>query len=860
MTPRSTGAWTFPNSERIAADEEIASPVTFAPAGTADDVAYVIYTSGSTGRPKGVRVPHRSVGNLLASVTREPGMTNADSVLSVTTLSFDIAVSEVILPLTVGARIVVADRAQVTDGDRLRELIERERVDWIDATPSTWRLLLASGWTGGVSIKAICTGEPLPPDLGRELLPRVGELWNGYGPTETTVWSSFFRVKAIDGPVPIGRPVANTQFHVVDARQRTLPVGVSGELFIGGEGVTLGYLERPDLTAERFLPDPHRPGHCWYRTGDLGRWRSDGILECHGRIDHQIKLRGYRIELGEIEANLATHPQVDRALVVVREDTPGDARLVAYIVARGEPPAADALREHLRRTLPDYMLPQNVVVLSAIPLLPNGKIDRHALPVPDGDSIVSASAFVAPETETERVVAETMARLLSVSSVSVEESFFALGGHSLLAMRLVTQVGVALKVSVPLRVVFEVPSVRAMSRWIDTQRERPADDLGRVRHRDEQRRAPLSLMQARLWFLEQMRPGLPVNNEPSGHRLLGRIDERAFEAAFNEMIRRQPALRTVIGVEDGVAYQRVLDEAPARLFPAEDLSGMVRDEANALVARRMREMAAVIFDLHGGPLYRVHVFRVAPEEHVLFLMVNHLVWDGWSFDIFYQEMAALYGAFCRNQPAPLAPLRLTYADFAAWQEEWVTSAEMATQLTYWKGRLEGAIDPVEMPADFPRPAVQSGKGSALWVDLPNAVADRVREVAKARGLTPFMVLFALYAAFIHQQTRRKDFVVGVPVRGRPDLGVMALVQRLGGGLEEQIAALLHDVSHTAFSHVIDYVFHSHDSQGYHEEHKEAFMAGSDIPAALARHGYDWRDFSARRAFLSVGAARPGFVR
>ncbi|MEO7243835.1 MAG: amino acid adenylation domain-containing protein, partial [Rubrivivax sp.] len=357
------GEWKFPSSERIDLDDVGRSTSRPATAGSSDDVAYVIYTSGSTGWPKGVQVPHRSVVNLLESVRREPGMTSQHVVLSVTTLSFDIAVSEVILPLTVGATVVVANRAQATDGDRLRTLIESSGVNFIDATPSTWRLLLAAGWQGSPALKAICTGEPLPPDLGSELIPIVGELWNGYGPTETTVWSSFHRVERAKGLVPIGRPIANTQFHVVDSKLRRVPVGVVGEFFIGGAGVTLGYLKRPDLTAERFLPDPFagRHGACWYRTGDLGRWRADGVLECLGRTDNQVKVRGYRIELGEIEAVCEGHRGVARAVVMAREDSPGDVRLVAYLMASvGMTVEEDALRATLRARLPDYMLPQHV--------------------------------------------------------------------------------------------------------------------------------------------------------------------------------------------------------------------------------------------------------------------------------------------------------------------------------------------------------------------------------------------------------------------------------------------------------------------------------------------------------------------
>ena len=451
---RSSGAdLAMPGIERLVLDDIPAQPDGPAPAGNADDVAYVIYTSGSTGRPKGVLVPHRSVTNLLESVRREPGMKAGQTVLAVTTLSFDIAVSEVILPLTVGARIVVADRDEAGDGERLRRLVEVQRVDFIDATPSTWRLLLGAGWQGSPALTAICTGEPLPPDLGQALLPRVGQLWNGYGPTETTVWSSFHRVESMAGPVPIGQPIANTAFHIVDASMRPVPIGVTGEIVIGGSGVTLGYLNRPDLTAERFLADPFSTaeGARLYRTGDLGRWRADGVLECQGRIDHQVKVRGHRIELGEIEANLLAHPQVKQALVLVREDTPGDQRLVAYIVPRDAMPGAAELRDHLRTVLPAYMLPQHVLPIDAIPLLPNGKLDRRSLPAPSAQQAEPVAPMQQALAGIEAKLARIWEEQLGVTGVQASDNFFDLGGHSLLAVRVAARMERELGLRIDLR-------------------------------------------------------------------------------------------------------------------------------------------------------------------------------------------------------------------------------------------------------------------------------------------------------------------------------------------------------------------------------------------------------------------------
>ena len=405
------------------------------------DPAYVIYTSGSTGKPKGVVVPHGAAVNFLESMAREPGLEATDVLAAVTTLSFDIAVLELLLPLTVGAQVLLASREEATDGQALRKLLESGQATVMQATPSSWRMLIDAGWQGTPSFKALIGGESLPVDLAEQLLQRCGALWNMYGPTETTVWSTCWRVHSPAQGISIGRPIANTQVHIVDAQGQLCPIGVAGEILIGGDGVALGYLNRPELSAERFITDGFsgKSGARLYRTGDRGRWRHDGWLEHQGRLDYQVKLRGHRIELGEIEANLAKHTQVAQALVVVREDQPGDMRLVAYVVARGLAPDVAALREHLRSTLPDYMLPQHFVLLEALPLLPNGKTNRQALPAP-AETAASVTALEAPRTALELAIAEVWQELLGVAQVGLRDNFFDLGGHSLLAMKAVAAI------------------------------------------------------------------------------------------------------------------------------------------------------------------------------------------------------------------------------------------------------------------------------------------------------------------------------------------------------------------------------------------------------------------------------------
>ncbi|HVK73992.1 MAG TPA: amino acid adenylation domain-containing protein [Kofleriaceae bacterium] len=735
-----------------------------APRSAADD-AYVIYTSGSTGTPKGVRVPHAAVVNLLHSLAREPGLQASDVLLAVTTLSFDIAVLELLLPLVVGAEIVLATRDEAVDGAALRARLEATGATVMQATPATWRLLLAADWRGNPAFTALCGGEALPPDLAAALLVRVGALWNLYGPTETTVWSTCGRVVAGE-PITIGRPIANTTVHVLDEDLQPVPLGAIGELYIGGDGVTRGYLDRPELTAARFVPDRGRvePGARLYRTGDLGRWRADGRLEHFGRTDFQVKLRGYRIELGEIEAALAGHPAIAQAVVTTREDRPGDVRLIAYLVARGAVPADDVLRAHLARTLPDYMVPSRYVALDALPLTPNGKIDRKALPAPGGPAVAAAGPTIAPRTPTEEKVARAFADILALPRLGIHDDFFALGGHSLLAAQMTARLGRDLGRTVPMRAAFEHPTVAALAAWLD----RPAaiEAPPRIPRRADTGPAPLSLMQQRLWYLEQLQLGRTVFNVPSAHRLRGPLDEVAFGRAFDELIRRHDALRTVIATVGDAPAQRVLPELTVTLWPAEDLSALPADDRERELALRLDDEIARPFDLARGPLFRARMYRLAPDDHVLFFMPHHVIWDGWSFDLFYEEMAALYGAYQRGEPPtrPLPPI--TYGDFAAWHRDWMAGPELARQLAFWRDRLAGAPTVLDLPTDHPRPATQTGDGATVWLSLPPETTAALTAIGLREGATLFMTLLSAWALLLHRATGQRELVIGTPVRGR----------------------------------------------------------------------------------------------
>ena len=740
-----------------------------AEAATADSVVYVIYTSGSTGLPKGVLVPHRATANFLTAMQCAPGIDANDRLVSVTTLSFDIAFVELMLPLAVGAQVIVASREQARDGAALRALIEGSGANYLQAAPAGWRLLLESGWQGHTRFRAVSGGEPLSLAVAEALLARCGEVWNGYGPTECTVYATFWKVENPRAGIVIGRPIANTTVWILDEQRQLCPNGVPGEIWIGGAGVALGYLNRPELTAERFIADPYAntSDARLYRTGDRGRWLANGTIEHLGRIDFQIKLRGYRIEPGEIETHLVSQPEIAHAVVTVREVRPGDARLLAYLVAAPDTAVDEtALRAHLREVLPDYMIPQHFIVLDAIPLLPNGKIDRGQLPAP-AEVARDFDICVAPRDELEQCVATAMAAALGGGELGVDDNFFEHGGHSLLAAQLTTRLNRELGIGLSLAAVFQAPTVARLAaaiRGLGGTSSSPA--LPAIQPLLDRHRAPLSILQQRLAYLEQLQAGRVAYNTPSAHRLYGRLDEEAFERALQEIVRRQAVLRTSIDTEDDKPQQRIHDDVMVTLLPVEDLSGLPADQRELQLGRRLDLLIDEPFDLARAPLFRARLLRLDAEQYVFFFVAHHIIWDGWSFELLCAEMSATYVAFSHGEPAPLPPLSIQYGDFAAWHQGWMCGDALARRLGYWENHLRGALEPLALPTDQPRPMRMSGAGATEWMYLPGALADAIRKLGQTVEATPFMVLFAVYYVFLHRHTGQRDLVVGTPVRGR----------------------------------------------------------------------------------------------
>ena len=748
-------------------DEAEVDPGPVEPA--AESLAYVIYTSGSTGKPKGVQVTHGALANFLQSMKKLTAMGEQDALLAVTTLSFDIAALEVFLPLAVGARVELVERDVAADGEQLADRLADPGITFFQATPATWRMLLEAGWEGKPGLTMLCGGEALPRPLADRLVGKGKVLWNVYGPTETTIWSSAWQVEAGEGAISIGRPIANTQLYVLDKWSRPAPVGVAGELYIGGAGLARGYLGRPALTAERFLPDPFgaEPGGRIYRTGDLARWRGDGNLECLGRVDHQVKVRGFRIELGEVEAALSSHPQVREAAVAAREDSTGETSLAAYVVPRGDSgpvPVAD-LRQWLLASLPEYMVPSAFVQLDALPLTPNGKVDRNALPDPQQARAGSGGRYVPPRGPVEEAIVGLWAESLGVGRVGAHDNFFELGGHSLMAIQLIARMRHTFGVEPPLKDFVEEPTVARLARLVeDALAGDSAPQAPPIVRVGRDGPLPASFAQQRLWFLDQLEPGLATYNIPTAVRLVGELDVPALVAAINEIARRHEVLRTTFKSEGGIPYQVIADALHLPLAVA-DLSHLESDHREQEALRLIGEEAARPFDLAAGPLLRTSLIRLGDREHVILVTMHHIISDGWSIGVLIREVSALFEAFRLGEPSPLPEPALQYADYAAWQRDWLRGDVLQGQLDYWSGRLEG-LPTLEIPTDRPRTAASNRRGGERSVLLPKPLLDATRELGRQEGATPFMTLLSAFEVLLQRYSGQDDFAVGTPIAGR----------------------------------------------------------------------------------------------
>jgi len=736
-----------------------------------DDLAYVIYTSGSTGTPKGVGVKHGNLVNYATHIVRTLELDKEPlQYATVSTLAADLGNTVIYPALLTGGCLHVLPYEIATDAKQMAAYQAEHGIDVLKIVPSHLAALVEAGGEAVLPRKFLITGgEALKPALV-ECVSASCEVVNHYGPTETTVGSLMLRLKDFDwksaatATVPIGRPIANTRVYVLDQNRELVPVGVAGELYIAGAGVSAGYVGQPEMTAERFVADPFVAGERMYRTGDLVRWLPSGVVEFLGRADDQVKIRGFRVELGEIETVLAKEPGVRQCVVIARgkAGSPDDKQVVAYVVLdRQQGTTAEILKQALKERLPDYMVPSAMVELAKLPLTANGKVDRKNLPEPEE----RVREYKAPSTVTEELVAQIWAEVLKLERISTDESFFDLGGHSLLATQVISRVRRVLGVDIPLRTMFDTPTVAAVAARIDLSRLSGDDAVPAMQRVERDGPLPLSYAQQRLWILDQMDPDNNVYNIPRTWRLRGDLNVSALTRSLNEIIRRHEPLRTWFGVENGQPVQHIesavelrVNELDLRTEPAEGRDARARQ----IVAEEVKRP----FDLSVAPLLRALLLRLDEQEHVLVLTMHHIVSDAWSATIFLQELRAFYEGFVKGSPAGLPELALQYADYAAWQRDWLQGETLSKQLAFWRGQLDGVPPLLTLPTDRPRPEKQSFAGDSVRFTLPPEVAVPLKALCRKEGVTLFMALLAAYQTLLSRMSGQDQVVVGTDSANR----------------------------------------------------------------------------------------------
>ncbi|MBE8998848.1 non-ribosomal peptide synthase/polyketide synthase [Nostoc sp. LEGE 12447] len=781
---------------------------------SAENLSYVIYTSGSTGTPKGVAVTHQAVNRLVLN-TNYIQLTADECVAQAANIAFDAATFEIWGALLSGAKLVIITKSVLLLPEEFAVNIHKHKISVLFLTTALFNQLASVVPQAFSSLRYLLFGgEAVDPKWVLEVLDKGApqHLLHVYGPTENTTFSSWYLVEDLATTattIPIGRAIANTQIYILDQSLQPVPVGVPGEIYLGGAGLAQGYFNRPELTKEKFIPNPFEKagsrrqdsaavasprasaggrrqkveGSKLYKTGDLARYLADGNIEYLGRIDNQVKIRGFRIELSEIETVLSQHGDVQVSCVIVREDTPGDKRLVAYVVAHQDcKPTISELRQFLKAKLPDYMVPNAIVILESLPLTPNGKVDRRALPTPDLHS-ERQDKFVAPRNPMEEMLALLWTQVLKVELLGIHDNFFELGGHSLLATQLVSRIRNLFKVELALRELFARATVAELAQSIRQLQqqdlelsERPI--LPKVRDAE----LPLSYAQQRLWFLDQFEPNSAFYNIPMALRLVGNLNQPALEQSLQEIIHRHEALRTNFITVDGKPSQIIQtkreqgtgnrEQGTVSIVDFKDLSTNEQEIASKQLAR---QQAIEPFDLANGALIRTTLLVLSETEHILLVCMHHVVSDGWSMGVFVQELAALYDAYAQGQPSPLAPLPIQYADFAIWQREWLQGNVLQNQLTYWQQQLANAPALLSLPTDRPRPAVQTFAGAYQKFALSAKLTGRLIQLSQKQGVTLFMTLLAAFDTLLYRYTGAEDILVGSPIANRDRSEIEGLI-------------------------------------------------------------------------------------
>ncbi|WP_172844444.1 non-ribosomal peptide synthetase [Tumebacillus algifaecis] len=759
---------------------------------TADNLAYMIYTSGSTGKPKGVLIPHRGVARLVKNSNYLMFGAN-ETFLQVAAISFDAATPEVWGALLNGAKLVVFP-AQTPTVDVLVRVLSEEKITVALLTSGLLPQLAEANLDSVQHLKLLSVGgDVMSAPHAKKFLQKLPGcvLANAYGPTENTVASTtrwMTSPEEVTPVVPIGRAIRNNELFVFDANLQPLPIGVPGELYVGGPGLARGYLNRPELTAEVFIQHPYRTdGSRLYKTGDLVRYLPDGSLEFMGRIDHQVKVRGFRIELGEIESVLGQHEGVKETVVIVREDEPGDKRITAYVVAQQEAITVADLRSLAKEKLPEYMVPSAFVVLDEMPLTPNGKVDRKALPMPDG-ARDAENDYVAPETFVQQKLAAIWADILRVDHIGQQDNFFEMGGHSLLATRLMSRVLDDFGVELPLRALFEAPTLAELAtrveaaqgsgviadqQWLGARAEAElvagGEDGG-----EGYKVFPTSFAQRRLWFLDQLIPNSPLYNIPMAYRMDGPLDVEALEQSFQEIIRRHETLRTTFRM-NGTLPEQVVKSDLNWSLQVDNLEHLSEAEREAEAANLAEAEARLPFNLQEGPLVRAQLVRLQEQDHLMLFTIHHIIADGWSYGVLIRELTLLYQAFVQGEPSPLPALTIQYGDFAVWQSNYLQGEVLDQQINYWKNQLGGTLPILELPTDFKRPSVQTYAGETMSYLLPRALMHKLQAFSQQEGTTLFMTLLAGFKTLLYHYTKQDDILVGTPIANRNRSGIEDLI-------------------------------------------------------------------------------------
>ncbi len=758
------------------------------------NAAYVIYTSGSTGRPKGVVVTQGNVLRLMGATEEWFRFGSGDVWTMFHSYAFDFSVWEMWGALLYGGRLVLVPYWVSREPEAFYELLVREGVTVLNQTPSAFRQLMqaeerALAVGGGAGRRAaelalrvvIFGGEALELASLRTWYERHGEegpeLINMYGITETTVHVTYRALSRADvergGGSVIGKRLPDLEVYLLDESMELVPVGVAGEIYVGGAGLARGYLNGAALTAERFVPHPFSAlaGERLYRSGDRGRYLADGDIEYLGRLDHQVKIRGFRIETGEVEAALSGHQEVREAVVVAAEEASGEKRLIAYVVAPGRAggeagPGVAELRNYLKQRLPDYMVPSFLVLLEALPLTPNGKLDRKALPAPRRDGADSPQTYVPPRTLIEEALAAIWVPVLGVERVGRFDNFFWLGGHSLAAIQIISRVREGFHVELSVRNVFESPTLAEFSERIEgTMRSSTSLAAPLLQRFPDNGELPLSYAQQRLWFLDQLMPGSNAYNLPAEMYIDARLNPSALEQSLREVVRRHAALRTTFIVVGGQPVQRINSSGSLQI-PLIDLSGLGKEERDEESERLRQEAALRPFDLESGPLLRAALIRLDKEEYLFLMNMHHIVSDGWSMDVLLREMETLYESFSHGLPSPLAELEIQYADYAQWQRSWLDGEVLREEVDFWKRQLDGAPTLLELEPDHPRQALRTMRGAHCPLAFSEEVSRSLREFSRQEGASLFMTLMAGFHALLWRYTGQNDILVGTPIAGR----------------------------------------------------------------------------------------------